>query len=100
MRKNLHSQGARASGTPRQGNVAGDGRMPAKNTGDFPVSLGTTHSSKFGHNVKPASAQQGAKQPKGSKAKMPANNVTDRAVKLGNTKHGVGSVPGYLRGSK
>lgn len=73
--------------------------MPAINKGAFPVSLGSTHSSKFGAGVKPTAAQKGAKQSgKGGKANMSANNVTDKKVALGHTKHAVGGVPGYLKG--
>ena len=73
--------------------------MPAKNKGTFPVSLGSTHSSKFGSGVKPMAAQKGAIQ--GSKAKnganMSANNKTDNGPALGTTKHAAGTVPAYLR---
>lgn len=72
--------------------------MPANNKGSFPVSLGSTHSSKFGSGVKPVAAQKGASQKGGTKAKMPANNITDKKVALGHTKHAVGEVPSYLKG--
>jgi hypothetical protein len=97
MRSNPNAHGAHKSGTPRTGDNKADADMPANNHGTYPVKLGAGQKSKFGQGVQPGTAQKGAVQPKGSKANMPANNTTDRSVKMGNTKHGVGEVPGYLK---
>lgn len=99
MRSNPHARGANLAGTPKKGDSKPDANMPANNHGTFPVSLGTTHNSKFGKGVGPSQAQSGSSQSStGGKANMPANNVTDKKVVLGHTKHGVGEVPGYLKG--
>jgi hypothetical protein len=99
MFKNKMAPGVEAKGTPNIGGGKADANMPANNKGTFPVKLGAGQKSKFGQGVGMASAQKGADQKSGSKANMQANNVTDRTVKLGNTKHGVGNVPGYLKNS-
>ena len=96
--KNSNTSPARQGGTPAKGVRKAGANLPANNVGTFPVSLGSTHSSKFGVGVGAKAAQGGLTQSKGSKANMPANNKTDKAVKLGTTKHGVGAVPGYLKG--
>ena len=79
--------------------MATKANMPVSNKGKFPVSLGSTHSSKFGSGVKPATAQKGAKQGSTAKngANTSANNITDTKLPLGTTHHGVGGVPAYLR---
>ena len=98
MRSNPMANGAKANGTPTQGNAKPYAKMPANNVGTFPVSVGAgQHHSKFGNGVGPATAQNGTDQPKGAKANIPTGNRTDKAVKLGHTRHGVGEVPGYLR---
>lgn len=74
--------------------------MPAKNNGTFKPSLGTTHDSKFKQTAAgtPASKKGGSDASKVSaKVNMPANNVTNNTPAMGNTKHGVGQVPGYLK---
>jgi hypothetical protein len=99
MFKNHNVSSARANNTPAKGVREPSANMPANNVGTFPVSKGTTHSSKFGTGVKPATQQKGSTQVgKGSsKANTPANNITDTKLPLGTTKHGVGEVPGYLK---
>jgi hypothetical protein len=71
--------------------------MPASNSGKASVPHGTRHSatSIAGGKTSGADPKSG-----GSKPNMPANNVTDKKVNLGHTKHGVGEVPGYLKGHK
>jgi hypothetical protein len=100
MFKNTNAKAAKAKGTPVQGNNYPLANMPANNVGEFKLKLGGGQSSKFGQGVKPATAQKGASQKGGTKAKMPANNITDKKVALGHTKHAVGEVPGYLKGGK
>lgn len=96
---NHNARTARADGTKKQGNNPPLAKMPANNSGTFPVSLGTTHKSKFGKGVGPSTKTSGASQQGkgGGKANQPANNVTDTKFALGTTKHGVGEVPGYLK---
>lgn len=75
--------------------MAGDrGHMPANNTPSGSVPLGSTK----GKSAIMASsgANVGSKHP--SKSNMPAHNKANSAPKMGNTKHGVGEVPAYLRG--
>ena len=98
MRKNPMANPTHASGTPKMGDSKPDANMPSNNHGTFAVKLGSGQNSKFGQGVGPATSVKGAVQPKGSKANTPANNVTDRSVKLGHTKHAVGTVPAYLKG--
>lgn len=95
--KNTHVTPSRSGSAPATGAGHPKVNMPANNNGTFPVSLGTTHNSKFGQGVKPMAAQGGSNQPKGSKANMPANNTTNNGPKLGTTHHAVGEVPGYLK---
>jgi hypothetical protein len=97
MRKNHNVQPSRANGVRKQGNNPPLAKLPANNVGTFPVKLGTSHNSAFGSNTGPSKGTNGVTQSKGSKANMPANNVTDKAVTLGHTKHGVGQVPSYLK---
>lgn len=94
-----------------QGNHMG-AKMPANNIGTHAAPLGTSHKSTF---LKPgpvgagiSGRQDGSKTTDTGKnsstsnngrPNMPANNVTDSKVVLGHTKHAVGTVPGYLRGS-
>lgn len=106
MRKNVNARPA------SQGNdVAAN--MPANNVGTHSTSLGSTHSSSFkkaAHNPrsivgqgmdKPTTPNVGGDSgPVKGGSKMPTNNSTDKKVALGHTKHGVGEVPGYLRGHK
>jgi hypothetical protein len=100
VRKNPMATGTKAIGTPSQGNGKPYAKLPANNQGTFPVSLGSgQHQSKFGSGVTPSTAQGGTSQSKGSKANVPTSNTTDKNVKLGHTKHGVGEVPSYLRNS-
>lgn len=66
--------------------------MPISNVTSGKQALGSTHSSKM------AKSSFGGGPKVAGKHNMPANNVTDKKVTLGNTKHGVGTVPGYLKG--
>ncbi|MEI7632139.1 MAG: hypothetical protein WCJ60_02350 [bacterium] len=97
--KNMNVTPTRKAGTPKMGDSKADANMPANNQGTFPVKLGSAMNSKFGSGVNAGAAQKGAMQGSTAKnkANMSANNHTDNVVKMGTTKHGVGSVPGYLR---
>lgn len=94
MRNNSHATPAKASGTKATGNNKPFVNMPANNVGTFPVTMGNTHSSKFAKQTSTGGAKAHGK------ANMPANNTTDKKVVVGHTKHGVGEVPGYLKGAK
>lgn len=95
--KNNNVTPAKQAQTPRLGDAAPDAMMPANNTGTFPVKLGAGQKSKFAKNA--SKGVTAANQPTGSdKAKIPAHNGPRSNVQLGTTKHGTGSVPGYLRG--
>ncbi len=98
--KNQNVTGVNLKGIPAQGVSKPSANMPANNHGTFPTKIGAgQHSSKFGNNVKPATAQKGVNQSMtGGKANTPANNITDNKVVIGHTKHGVGEVPNYLKG--
>lgn len=62
-----------------------------------PEIIGAGQKSKFAKNA--SKGVTAANQPTGSdKAKIPAHNGPRSNVQLGTTKHGTGSVPGYLRG--
>lgn len=99
MRKNPNVTPAKKAGTVKMGDAKPDANMPANNSGTFPVKLGSGQPSKFGKSVGPGKAQQAVKQSKtGGTANMPAANGSSKNVALGTTKHGVGQVPGYLRG--
>lgn len=99
MRKNPMTTVAKKAGTPAIGDNKADADMPANNGGTFPVKLGAGATSKFGHNVGPASSQGGSVQSKtGGKANLPAKNKSTTTLPLGTTKHAVGQVPSYLKG--
>lgn len=70
--------------------------MPAHNTGRANVPKGTRHGQpQVAPNNGPSSKNPSSG---GSKPNMPAHNVKNTGVSLGHTKHGVGQVPGYLKG--
>lgn len=72
----------------------GGANMPANNVGTHATPLGTSHKSTF---LTPGPASKSTSHPSG-KPNMPAKNAPNSSVPLGTTKHGVGQVPGYLRG--
>jgi hypothetical protein len=96
--KNQNVTPARAMNVKGIGNPVPLANMPADNVGNRPVKLGAGQKSSFGNGVSGGAKQAGATQPNSTpKANMPANNTTNQKVSLGNTMHGVGKVPGYLR---
>lgn len=99
MRKNTLVEGTNRANTPNKGESTPGVNMPSNNHGTFPVNLGAGQSSQFGKRTGPSTKTGGVNQSStGGKANMAANNTTDKAVVLGHTKHGVGQVPGYLKG--
>lgn len=70
-------------------------QMPTANTPrGKSVPLGTTK----GHSAILASSGANTANKKGGRSNMPTHNKTNSAPKMGTTKHGVGEVPGYLKG--
>lgn len=69
--------------------------MPASNKGSASVPHGTRHGKTaiVGDTAKGHDPSMG-----GSKPNMPTKNKGNASVSLGHTKHGVGQVPGYLKG--
>lgn len=92
--KNVSS--SQTHGTQAKGNSAPYANMPANNSTNYPVKLGSGQSSKFakssGGGVS-SSSQSGS-----AKGNLPTHNGPSKKVNLGHTKHGVGQVPGYLKG--
>lgn len=90
MRKN-------PSVTPSSQGSGAKANMPANNVGTHSANTGTTHKSTFtsaGPNPRNITGPIGS-------ANMPAHNKTGTRgsrKNMGTTKHGVGQVPGYLKG--
>lgn len=97
--KNQNTTGISQSGIGATG--AGPKRvfMPANNVGNFPVKTGAGIKSPLANSKAQGSGQNGVAQKAGKRANMPSNNITNKNVTLGTTKHSVGSVPHYLRNS-
>lgn len=80
-----------------QGNSGASANMPANNVGTHATPLGSSHNSTF---KSPGPNPRSITGPIGN-ANMPAHNKTGTRgsrKNMGTTHHGVGQVPGYLKG--
>jgi hypothetical protein len=99
MRQNKHVSPTRHAGTPAQGSNSDQANMPANNTGTMPVKLGAGKQTSIIKNSNGKAAGQ-ASTISSAKANVPTSNFVNTNHKLGNTMHGVGEVPAYLRGKQ
>lgn len=98
MRHNPLAKGADA-GTPSKGNNAPYTKMPVKNYGTQGVSKGSHSGSKIvgsSNGKSPGKAGNINSQ----KTSTPTTNYVNTTFKHGNTMHGVGQVPAYLKGKQ
>lgn len=102
MRKNPMVNGAKAHGVSASGNPNPKANMPANNVGMHSVKLGSHKSSFAGKDAATKSASGRAGVVDGVGAHLNSQNYvnTGNKVQMGHTKHGVGTVPAYLRNPK
>lgn len=88
----MQNKGAKGVSAPKNFTT----KMPITNQGSMSAKTGTTHSSKMASTQNQPSTGATSKSP----THLPTTNQGQAQVPLGTTKHGVGQVPGYLRGHK
>lgn len=98
MRHNPHVSPTKVNHNPSTGNGKPLVKPPANNFGTMKVPLGTTKGSKIvGNSNGISSGKAGTVNSKGTQPNSTNYVNTGQKAKMGNTMHGVGEVPAYLK---